>query len=251
MKLKSIRNKRGSHVGVVVSFVIFVTFLTFLYSIIQPATVKEKDKDYVLEYLTFNLLENSSDEMTTMVVKVLEPVTTCINLQNILTTDDPPEEGEIPESMLNHLSFSTEGENFYYEKSGQGILVDTGPFEGIITISISEDIDGLISDKIVGCNPHPYTIGYIKTFSELFATKMFELNDTYYADYEKLKAFLGLPEGTEFSFYIFNSDRSVIIISAEITPPPTDRSVFVQETPIQYIDKEGNELFGFLLLKVW
>ncbi len=29
------KNKRGSHVGVVVSFVIFVTFLIFLYTILD------------------------------------------------------------------------------------------------------------------------------------------------------------------------------------------------------------------------
>ena len=42
--IKKIKSKKGSHVGVVVSFVIFVTFLIFLYTIIQPATVREKDR---------------------------------------------------------------------------------------------------------------------------------------------------------------------------------------------------------------
>ena len=55
--IKKIISKKGSHVGVVVSFVIFVTFLVFLYTIVQPATVREKDRQYLLDYLTLNLIE--------------------------------------------------------------------------------------------------------------------------------------------------------------------------------------------------
>ena len=54
------KNRKGSHVGVVVSFVVFVTFLVFLYLIIQPATIRERDKQYILDYLKLNLVSNST-----------------------------------------------------------------------------------------------------------------------------------------------------------------------------------------------
>jgi len=251
--IKKIASKKGSHVGVVVSFVVFVTFLIFLYTIIQPATARERDKSYVLDYLTLNIIGNSTGDITTMIANVQDADDKdCINLQNILSTDEPTPEGKIPELMFEHLSFTSNGENFPYERSGQGILVQTGAwFDGVVTITMSEDITKLEA-SVEGCNPHPYTVGYIKTFSEIFETKMYELNESYYTDYEALKIALGIPSGTEFNFYIYDSMRSEPpIIKAENYEPPTDRSVFVQETPIQYLDENGNRMFRFLKVEVW
>jgi len=250
--MRKISNKKGSHVGVVVSFVIFVTFLVFLYTIIQPVTVREKDKSYILNYLKLNLIENSTGNITTMIVNVAAPILpgkACINLQNMIGEG----EGEIPISMKDHLSFTANGESFLYDESGQGFIVNVGEgFQGIITITYSEDITPLPYVPVGGCDPHSYPTGYIKTFSEIFETKMYEINESYYADYEGLKVYLGLPSGTEFNFYIYDSQRNEPpIIKAEIQEPPTDRSVYVEETPIQYTDASGNKLFGFLVVKVW
>jgi len=250
--IKKIKNKKGSHVGVVVSFVIFVTFLIFLYTIIQPATVREKDRQYLLDYLTANLIGNSTGNMTTMIVNVVNPILAgkkCVNLQNIIGEG----EGEIPLYMINHLSFTASGESFLYEESGQGLLVNVGEgFQGIITITYSENLTPLPYVSVGGCDPHSYPTGYVKTFSEIFETKMYELNESYYVNYEALKIALGIPEGTEFNFYIYDSQRNEPpIISAKIQEPPTDRSVFVEETPIQYADGDGNLLFGFLKVEIW
>jgi len=245
-------NKKGSHIGFVVSFVIFVTFLVFLYTIIQPVTVRERSKDYILDYLTLNLIGNSTGEMTTMVVNVVDPILpgkACINLQNMIGDG----EGEIPISMKDHLSFTANGESFLYQESGQGFIVNVGEgFQGIITIIYSEDINKLPYVSVGGCDPHSFPTGYVKTFSEIFETKMYEINESYYADYEALKITLGIPDGTEFNFYVYDSLRSEPpIISAEIQEPPIDKSVFVQETPIQYADVNGNKLFGFLKVEIW
>ena len=59
-----ISKKRGSHVGVILSFVIFITFLIFLFSALQPTLKIEKDKEATLEYITNSIVELSSDNMT-------------------------------------------------------------------------------------------------------------------------------------------------------------------------------------------
>ncbi len=247
--IKKIISKKGSHVGVVVSFVIFVTFLVFLYTIIQPVTVREKDKSYILDYIALNLLGNTTGNMSTMIVNVLEPVgpQPCVNLKQIINDQ------QISEYMLEHLIFQTSEETFTYDVNDLNIRVNTGlGFQGVITVFYSDDIIPLPYDGPSGCSPKNYPVGYVKTFSEIFETKMYKLNETYYVNYEGLKVELGIPEGTEFNFYIYNSQRSEPpIIKAEIQEPPTDRSVFVEETPIQYIDENGNTLFGFLKIEVW
>ena len=114
--------KRGSHVGVVISFVIFVTFLAFLYSILQPTTIRERDRQYVLDYLSLNLIGNATGNMTTMLVNVDEPVSpqSCVNLQQIINDD------EIPEYMISNLAFQTSEEAFTYEVNSPNIRVNTG-----------------------------------------------------------------------------------------------------------------------------
>ena len=246
--IKKIISKKGSHVGVVISFVVFVTFLVFLYTIIQPATVREKDKSYILDYITLNLIGDSTGNITSLIIQIEGPIPkTCVQLQNV------PEE-TIPGDMWHNLVFrNPTGENLDYYLKQNKIYIYCGlNFDGIINTYYSEDTIGQENDALSkDCYPHENTFGYIKTFSEVFETKMYELNESYYTDYEALKIALGIPFGTEFNFYIYNSDRSEIIISAKIQEPPTDRSVFVQETPIQYIDENGNKMFGFLKVEIW
>jgi len=248
--IKKIISKKGSHVGMVVSFVMFVTFLVFLYTIIQPVTVREKDKNYILDYIALNLLGNTTVEMSTLIINVDEPIQgdkDCINLQQIGIN-------QIPLELRKNLIFKTpEGESLVYQDVNDNVIhVRTGNnFLGIIRVYASEEFSGLI-ESVGGCDPHAYPIGNLKFYSEMSEEKMYELNESYYTDYEGLKIELGIPEGTEFNFYIYDSQRSEPpIISADIQEPPTDRSVFVEETPIQYTNENGDTLFGFLKIEVW
>src|SRR5690606_17204328 len=63
-------NKKGSHVGMVLSFVIFVIFLVFTISILQPAVKQEKDKRALLEYLKNELANELSDQLNTTVIEL-------------------------------------------------------------------------------------------------------------------------------------------------------------------------------------
>ena len=244
-------NKKGSHIGFVVSFVIFVTFLVFLYTIIQPVTVRERSREYILDYLTLNLIGNSTIELNTLIIEVIDPLQAnkdCINLQSIGVD-------VIPLELRDNLVFKNpDGESLEYDIQNINVLhLRTGVgFLGIINVYASEEFTGLINENIGGCDPDPYPIGYLKTYDEIFEVKIVELSEAYYADYEALKITLGIPDGTEFNFYVYDSLRSEPpIISAEMQEPPTDRSVFVQETPIQYISEAGDTLFGFLVVEVW
>ncbi len=245
-----IKNKKGSHVGVVVSFVIFVTFLVFLYLILQPSTARERDKQYILDYLTLNLIGNASMEISSLVIEVSEPLQAnkdCINLQSI-------DEETIPLNLRDNLLFiNPEGESLeYYPLNVNVIHLRTGEnFLGLINVYVSEEFTGLINENIGGCDPNPYPVGNLKTYKEIFESKLFELNESYYLDYEGLKSYLGIPLGTEFNFYVYDLSRSELIISAEMYELPIDQSVFVEETPIQYVNDAGEPLFGFLVVKVW
>ncbi len=57
-------NKKGSHVGMMLSFVIFVTFLVFLYSVLSPVVKTEQDKKLVLDSLILEMVEILNSDYT-------------------------------------------------------------------------------------------------------------------------------------------------------------------------------------------
>src|SRR3989344_3650275 len=63
------RGKRGSHIDVIISFVIFIVFLGFLYSILAPAKVQE-DKEAVLNYLEKTIKDELSSNLTSASFKI-------------------------------------------------------------------------------------------------------------------------------------------------------------------------------------
>jgi len=63
-------SKRGSHVGFILSFVIFVLFILFLYTTIQPAIKIQKEKTLFIDYLKDVLVENFTVNLTTMTIKM-------------------------------------------------------------------------------------------------------------------------------------------------------------------------------------
>ena len=50
-------NKKGSHVGLVVSFLIFIVFISFLRIILEPALVSNEEKKVILEDVEKELIE--------------------------------------------------------------------------------------------------------------------------------------------------------------------------------------------------
>jgi len=101
--------KKGSHVGVILSFVIFIVFLVFLFSALQPALKMEKDKEATLEYITSSIIELASDNIT---------------IENIVVdnTNDDCVQIDILEPERNILVKNSEGGVFSYSV-GDTILI--------------------------------------------------------------------------------------------------------------------------------
>lgn len=252
-----IRNKKGSHVGIAISFIIFTLFLSFMYAFLSPNVKINTSKQYLLENLRTNLIGNFSAETYTMMVDVVDPVSpdskTCINLQNIFSDEEPTPEGEIPTYMINNLSLKDKNENIltYDVKNNNNIYVNTGTgYQGLIEMKYSPAINKLPYNGNQSCDPHDDPIGYLKEDKEIYESQIYQANESYYSDYNGFKNQIQLPENIDFSFKVLDSERNVIIDS-EISELPSRQSVYTDETPIEYIDDSENIKFGFLVLKIW
>ena len=254
------RNHRGSHVGAMLSFVIFLTFLIFLYSILQPALKTEGDKQDMVDYLTSELRKNFTSELysVNVIAGNTESGLNCVSITDM--SDGLQEQG----LDKNYLIIKDESNSIlpYFIESDQktlSIKVNPGVFYpgGFLKIFSSKDIDSSKSLTKSGWDTcyvsSTYTITSVGQMSESFLKKTrvfkayYELNDE---SYETIKTQLKVPNNIEFNFELKTVEgESINTTSSKI--PPTTANVYVGETPILYVDENASLESGFLTVKVW
>ncbi len=252
-------NKRGSHVGAMLSFVIFITFLIFLYSILQPSLKTEADKQDMVDYLTAKLKENFTSELLSVSMTIHEYQTgsgkSCITVKDILTGI----EGQGLNKNLLIIKNSSNSNLPYFIETGNDLSIKTGTqFDSFFKIYSSKDITSskcIPISCVVPCYTQTLNSGYdITSVGQMNETsliqaikfkKNYELSTL---SYEKIKTLFKVPENIEFSF-IFKQANGSLIEPSKILPTTAD--VFVGETPILYIDDNADLKSGFLTVKVW
>jgi len=235
------RNKKGSHVGMILSFLVFITFLGFLYTAIEPATKSAEDKLDLVAYLKVELLKEFSADMSTLVLKAV-PASNCIEF-------DLPDQGLKDWGIVARDSVDNPIDSF----AGPAKSVFEFDEGGIFKAYYSSEFD-LGEDDIGLCDPlelgTTYNISLFKTTDEIFESKILNVSDSLEDDsnYEALKNKLNIGVGDEFGF-VFRNESKGIVTGTEEKDVSTD--VFVEEIPIQYLDSEANIKSGFLSIKVW
>jgi len=224
--------KKGSHVGVILSFVIFIVFLVFLFSALQPALKMEKDKEATLEYITSSIIELASDNIT---------------IENIVVdnTNDDCVQIDILEPERNILVKNSEGGVFSYSVGDTILIKIPAQQKSFLKIYYSNSI--LQQDYSVTCtttNINP-KIGFISKEKVIFISKFKGIVD---GDYNSLKKELGISEGTEFSFNLLDADKNIVV---EMKTKEVSTNVYVNEFPILYSDENGEIKSGFINVKVW
>jgi len=230
-------DKRGSHVGMMLSFVVFVIFLIFLYTIIEPTT--RKDKQYLLDYLKTELKKNLSADLTSISVSINEEIREeCVNLKALLekTEFENPIVIKDSKGILEH------------EISEKDLLIEE-PNDNFFKIYYSEKFQEQ-EENLENCQViNDYAIGLIKTERYIFEEKIFELINKYKEDYDNLKKEFKIPDENDFSFSF--TDSAEMITETEGKNAPSSQSVYAEQFLIQYFDGEANILTGSLKTKIW
>ncbi len=238
--------KRGSHVGIVLSFVIFITFLLFLYTIVEPSIKTQTGKEALLDYLKIELIERFSANLTSSSVTIEKELPkSCIELKDLIT-----ELNIVPIIIVKDKSekiFSNRifGDNLQIDREGDN---DVFFFKIYNSEEFEEGIGGTFSScKLYDKDQGQYTIGLVRTDEYIFDTKVIELIDEYENDYEGLKNELKIPLGSEFGFGLIYSDERKI--GTEGQNISTD--IYAKEIPVQYVNTDANISLGFINIQVW
>lgn len=238
-------NKKGSHVGVMVSFAIFITFILFLYAIIQPVLNSQKDKESLSNNLEFAILNKISYDMTSASIFLEDNIgSDCINLDgaksklgignNIVAKDGA---GTMLDAYLQNLA------------SNDILIQGTTTSEDFINVYYSPSLN-VAETSSLSCvlleEGEDYTIGLVKTKKYLFEVKMRDLINEY-VNYGNLKSELNLPQSVDFGFGLVLSNGTTI----ETVQNEPVTNIYVQETPIEYVNLEGNIVLGHIKTKIW
>ncbi len=240
-----LKNKKGSHVGVVISFVIFILFVVFISVVLLPAT-EVKNKQNVIDYLEVELIDLVSSDITSASVKISKQnPNDCVQLTDFLSKTAIASKflvlDEDRELVDADISSSDTGD----------LLINRG---GDIFFKVLESDD--FSEAEIGnpasCQPlnegdGGYILGLVKTNKKIFEGNVMNLIEDYNTDYETLKESLKIGPGNNFGFSFTYGNGTTI----SATEKNISVNVYVQEIPIFYINKEADTEAGSLNIRAW
>jgi hypothetical protein len=233
------KTKKASHVGIILSFVVFVTFLLFVFTTLSPLAQTNEKKETLMKYAEKAIIEYVSSGMIRVSVsKDLEQsdsdediakidLTKDYGYANILAKD---RDGNLLESRI-------EGKNVYFKKPSQEVVslfltnrnLNEKPLEGSLG------------------NYENWKITFFQEKTHIFEENCLLLLKEYEENYLELKEKLEIPLGSEFGFEFENSTRGIFSsFEREVK-----KEVYAETLPIQYVDENAEILNGFLRIKVW
>jgi hypothetical protein len=245
--MKKINNKLGSHVGMIISFVIFITFMVFLYSIVKPAINTGGDKQSILSSLEMQIIKNVSANLTTVSVQLnssTNPHQNCVKLSNFLSFS----ELYIPNILIQNSANALEQSYSNYDVALSDVMINRKSQSSLFfKVYYSNEFNSL-GDTTTSCTSlTDYSIGSVTVGSYVFETEVNQFISLYNSSYDELKQYLKIPPGNEFGFGFIKSDGTKI----EVGTAPQSISVYTDQVPVQYVDSSANILSGFINIKVW
>ena len=232
-------DKKGSHVGMMLSFVIFVTFLVFLYSALQPAIRIGQNKESIVDSLKVNILNNLSSDLIEITLTTDDAPQDCVKLQGFLNEIEINSKIIVKNKNKELLDFHISGNNLKIKRNDGSNL-----FFKIYHSKEFEDVQGT---SINPCIPEDYVIGLMNNKSYIFEQKITDFIESYNSDYDSLKTELKVPERNEFGFSFINNTGTETSVGEENIMT----SVYTEKIPIFYVDANANVLLGFITIKVW
>ncbi len=230
-------NKKGTHVGVILSLVIFVSFLIFLYIVIEPALRTPEGKQSLIDSLKLRLPEEFSADLTTVTISATPDSADCLQIDNTV----------LGVSELNASVKDGGGALVDFENTGNYLIIDWTGNQDFFKIYYSEEEFKDYSSSFTCSNTEIIIVSSLKTEKKIFETKIVSFISLYESNYGEIKEVLKIPSGDEFSFSFTYSNGTVI---SPIEENPSV-NIYAENINIQYIDKEANINSGILTIRVW
>lgn len=247
MKMIQYQNKKGSHVGVMISFAIFVTFVVFLLVIFWPSLNVNNEKEAMVDNVEINFLNYLSTNLTTISIHIKNSrnlIQNCVELNQISALAETGLNGNniaIKNAANSALAFELrETQNILAVASDK-----TNKFFKIYASGAIESSESTFS----GCDSitaNDYDVGLVRTEKKIFLTNISDAFSFYHTNYNILKQNLGVSSD-EFAFdFIYENGT---ILSTGETPNGADIST--KRISLDYLDTNLAAHVGDIVIKIW
>jgi hypothetical protein len=246
--------KRGSHIGVIVSFMVFISLIVFLYAIIQPKIANQQDKTVLINTIKNDIIQNmTGGNYTQVIVRVYEEKTqkNCVQLKDFFSST-----GTGPRAILVNSSGTLI--SLYKDSSNPNdLFLNASPLN--FTIYYSPDFPNL-SQTTLGSSCTPLTqtpsqnyysvvgVNNISTRNYISRPSVINLVKNYDQDYLGIQKQFNLTLIQNFGFNFTYQDGTSTGTSDRA---PTGVNIYSQEFPIVYYGESGNLEEGKLTVRVW
>jgi hypothetical protein len=229
-------NKKASHVGVILSFVIFVTFLVFLFSIFGSPIKFSKSKEPLVDYLKVELEKRLISNLTVITIFPVVPEDkNCIVIDN----------GGLKLQDLNAI-VKDKNNNIVTSKVSGNFLSFNKNEDNFFKIYYAQELSPAQGNVQTDC----YPITNIDSSREnyyLNEDKILKLISDYNSNYTKLKQELGLPINNEFSIGFTDEEGNL----TQVGQKEISIDVYSRDIPVQFFDKLAKINSGFINIRVW
>jgi len=252
--MKSI-GKKGSHIEVILSFVIFVTFLVFMYTIVKPVIQKPIDREYLVNYVKENIKNEIMADLTYKSIEITNlQGRSCFEIQGNFGGDGISLAKVVVKDETNTKITQVWIDEGLWIDSNKERIYKFYFFEYFTKAQLNpvkECGDPLEEDK-------NYEVIEQKTNQYVSLTKLRDLQTKYSTPegYVKLKDELKIPDGRNFGFSFKKSKGDTNPINA-VKETAKGINVYAEEIPILYVDNDyqsatyGDIRTGFLTVKIW
>jgi hypothetical protein len=232
------RGKKGTHVGIVLSFVLFITFLTFMFALIKfPFSVEQRVENSI-DLIKESLTDSVSSEITTIFISnsSIQAGEDCLRFSetslNLAGTNQV-----VKDKNMNTLNSKREGEYLYVD------WVGSQPFFKIFYTNLGfNNYSTLVC--INSANASVRNVYQSETILESkIISKIYEYNN----NYESLKSEMGVSNSNEFSFQFEYENKTRIGNMA----PDLQKDIFLKSYLVDYLDLDGTEEKGEILIYLW
>lgn len=252
------KNKRGSHVDVILSFIIFISFVVFIYAILQPTLTTREVKSSLANSLETALVENMSGANLSIVSFSINQgaSASCIDLSDFLDNANIAN----PTIMVRNLT----GNIFpsFYSSPSRDLYIDTSQdpesnyifqvyYSSEFNIIPTSNLGGSCNSLTINNPSSGYTIGQTENFTSpyVFDFKVIQLINNYKNDYSSVKKWFNLSAADNFGFN-FTYQNQTSIGTGETMPILTN--IFSEPFSILYVNGTENGVeSGLLSVRVW
>jgi hypothetical protein len=237
-------NKKGSHISLVVSFLIFIVFIAFLRIILEPAIYSNKEKEVILEDIENELILSASSDLIYTSIYINKKIdTNCVRLDDFISEFDFSSGIIVKNKEDNFVpAFTSSGNSNTLE------IVRGNTLESYFKIYNSNEFESIGSSS-QECTSifkgTDYNLGITTKKNYIFENLIIQvINDYSSSPQFKLK---NSPSSVNIGISFFYSNGTEIRTNEKNVT--TD--VFVRESPIEYVDNEGNINPGKINIRIW